>query len=147
MVLHSSTLPSKMQQNDQEDFERYESTYISLSEDEISDYDVDYEDIDNCDSEEDLSNLDERHNLKFHTTESTSKNNDLPPCPEYKSLGFPTKKCKYCGSTMWNEERVSKNNLKEEPEFSICCAKGQIKLQKSKPTLPYLRHVYYDEEK
>lgn len=48
---------------------------------------------------------------------------------------------------MWNEERVNKNNLREEPEFSICCAKGQIKLPKSKPTPPYLRHVFYDEEK
>lgn len=92
-------------------------------------------------------NLSKRKCEKINTSEKTSEKNDLPHCPEYKSLGFPTKTCKYCGSTMWNEERVNKNNLKEEPVFSICCAKGQIKLPKSKPTPSYLRHVYYDEEK
>lgn len=118
-----------------------ESTYIPASEDEISDYDNNYEDGDDYELE-DLFSSNKRQYSKFNTSETSDKN-DLPPCPEYKSLGFPTKTCKYCGSTMWNEERVNKNNMKEEPVFSICCAKGQIKFPKSKPTPSYLRHVYY----
>ncbi|KAK1374264.1 hypothetical protein POM88_030457 [Heracleum sosnowskyi] len=165
MILHSSTVPSKMQQDDQEEFERYESTYISVSEDEISDYDVDYEDIGNCDSEEDLSNLDERHNVKFHTSESTSKNIDLPPCPEYKSLGFPTKTCKKisqlhshhnCGryDILYKQRELSENpNLKLNEEQLQNYALAEIErmlntLGKSLihfPTIPMPSTIYLDK--
>lgn len=114
-------------------------TYISSSEDDISDYDPNenmiFDDV-----------VYDMQNISSTQVEHAGKKN-IPLCPEYRFLGFPSKTCKYYGATMWNEERVNKNNMKEEPVFSICCAKGKIKLEKNPPTLDYLHRVYFDKEK
>lgn len=48
---------------------------------------------------------------------------------------------------MWKEERTNKNVTKGMPEFSLCCAKGQIQLPKEKPTPSYLWELLNDPTK
>ncbi|KAK1402320.1 hypothetical protein POM88_001925 [Heracleum sosnowskyi] len=57
----------------------------------------------------------------------------LPICSEYRSLGGPTYKCTHCNAQMWERERVNKGNRNKAPVFSLCCARGQIKLPKVGP--------------
>lgn len=46
---------------------------------------------------------------------------------------------------MWKEERVNKNVTKGTPLFSICCKKGDVKLQDCPPTPNYLIQLYNHE--
>ncbi|KAK1372882.1 hypothetical protein POM88_029075 [Heracleum sosnowskyi] len=66
--------------------------------------------------------------------------------PGYVSLGAPTAKCNKCNAIMWKEERVNKNVKRGTPEFSLCCAKGQISLPKAPPT-PYMMQLLNDPKK
>ncbi|XP_057417171.1 uncharacterized protein LOC130711518 [Lotus japonicus] len=40
--------------------------------------------------------------------------------------------CKFCGATLWAEERAEKSKSPLEPDFSMCCSKGKI-------AIPYLK--------
>ncbi|KAK1395004.1 hypothetical protein POM88_014060 [Heracleum sosnowskyi] len=51
------------------------------------------------------------------------------PC-DYASLGPPEVKCDKCEAWMWKEEHTNKNVKHGPPQFSLCCAKGQIQLPK-----------------
>ncbi|KAK1367796.1 hypothetical protein POM88_033888 [Heracleum sosnowskyi] len=66
---------------------------------------------------------------------------------EYASLGAPNIQCDKCEACMWKEERTNKNVKRGCPEFSLCCAKGQIQLPKEKPTPSYLWQLYNDSKK
>ncbi|KAK1380383.1 hypothetical protein POM88_027127 [Heracleum sosnowskyi] len=66
---------------------------------------------------------------------------------EYASLGAPNVQCDKCQACMWKEERTNKNVKRGRPEFSLCCAKGQIQLPKEKPTSSYLWQLYNDSKK
>lgn len=84
-------------------------------------------------------------NGSFHFFGADSINlKDLPPCPEYISLGPPSKQCKFCGAIMWNEERVNKRVKNGDPLFSICCCKGQVSLPKVEAVPQYLSELYSD---
>ncbi|KAL8095833.1 hypothetical protein AgCh_036990 [Apium graveolens] len=65
---------------------------------------------------------------------------------EYASLGPPNVKCSYCDAWMWKEERVNKSVVRGTPIFSLCCAKGQIKLSKEPPT-PFIWQLHTDKIK
>ncbi|KAK1361134.1 hypothetical protein POM88_045608 [Heracleum sosnowskyi] len=67
--------------------------------------------------------------------------------PGYVSLGAPTAKCNKCNAIMWKEERVNKNVKRGTPEFSLCCAKGQISLPKAPPTPSYMMQLLNDPKK
>ena len=47
---------------------------------------------------------------------------------------------------MWKEERTNKNVTKGMPLFSLCCANGEIRLPKEKPTPSYLWQLYNDKK-
>ncbi|KAK1354274.1 hypothetical protein POM88_047530 [Heracleum sosnowskyi] len=66
---------------------------------------------------------------------------------EYASLGAPNVQCDKCQACMWKDERTNKNVKRGRPEFSLCCAKGQIQLPKEKPTPSYLWQLYNDSKK
>ncbi|KAL8102297.1 hypothetical protein AgCh_026978 [Apium graveolens] len=66
---------------------------------------------------------------------------------EYASLGPPNVKCSYCDAWMWKEERVNKSVVRGTPVFSLCCAKGQIKLPKEPPTPSFLWQLHTDKAK
>ncbi|KAK9683502.1 hypothetical protein RND81_10G145800 [Saponaria officinalis] len=69
--------------------------------------------------------------------QSVSRNLDT----EYWDIGDPKWSCKFCGSMMWFNERVRKDRKSENPEFSMCCLKGKVKLpllQDPPTTLKYL---------
>lgn len=66
---------------------------------------------------------------------------------EYLSLGPPSVRCQYCSALMWKEERVNKKELRAIPEFSICCGRGTIRLDKVKQTPPYLLSLHQDEQR
>ncbi|KAK1364113.1 hypothetical protein POM88_039674 [Heracleum sosnowskyi] len=71
----------------------------------------------------------------------------LQTIPGYVSLGAPTAKCNKCNAIMWKEERVNKNVKRGTPEFSLCCAKGQISLPKAPPTPSYMMQLLNDPKK
>lgn len=48
---------------------------------------------------------------------------------EYIDDGNPTFKCQYCGAIMWYGERLNrKKRTRKDPQFSLCCGQGQVKL-------------------
>nr|XP_017251118.1 PREDICTED: uncharacterized protein LOC108221771 [Daucus carota subsp. sativus] len=65
---------------------------------------------------------------------------------DYASLGPPNVKCTKCDAIMWKEERTNKNVTKGMPLFSLCCANGEIRLPKEKPTPSYLWQLYNDKK-
>lgn len=73
--------------------------------------------------------------------------NKIDLCSEYLSLGPPTVTCSFCHALMWKEERVNKKSGKVNPEFSICCSKGTIELDRVKPTPPYMLTLHADKER
>ncbi|KAK1357534.1 hypothetical protein POM88_050790 [Heracleum sosnowskyi] len=66
---------------------------------------------------------------------------------EYASLGAPNVQCEKCEACMWKEERTNKNVRRGRPEFSLCCAKGEIQLPKEKPIPSYMWQLYNDSKK
>ncbi|XP_074342285.1 uncharacterized protein LOC141679779 [Apium graveolens] len=66
---------------------------------------------------------------------------------EYSSLGPPNVQCSKCHAMMWKEERTNKNVTKATPQFSLCCANGEIRLQKEQSTPSYLWQLYNDKQK
>lgn len=71
----------------------------------------------------------------------------IPKDSGYCSLGPPTAVCHSCNAIMWKEERVNKNVKKGTPEFSMCCAKGQINLPKAPSPPSYMMQLYNDPKK
>lgn len=65
---------------------------------------------------------------------------------EYASLGPPNVQCKNCQAWMWKEKRVNKTVTRGAPIFSLCCAKGQTKLPKEKPTPSFIWQLHNDSE-
>lgn len=48
---------------------------------------------------------------------------------EYIDDGNPTFKCQYCSAIMWYGERLNrKKRTRKDPQFSLCCGQGQVKL-------------------
>ncbi|KAK1404592.1 hypothetical protein POM88_004197 [Heracleum sosnowskyi] len=66
---------------------------------------------------------------------------------EYDKLGPPSVQCNKCHAWMWKEERVNKSVVRGTPVFSLCCAKGQIKLPKEKPTHSFIWQLHNDKQK
>ncbi|KAK1354310.1 hypothetical protein POM88_047566 [Heracleum sosnowskyi] len=66
---------------------------------------------------------------------------------EYASLGAPNVQCDKCEACMWKEERTNKNVRRGRPQFSLCCAKGEIQLPKEKPIPSYMWQLYNDSKK
>ncbi|KAK1398933.1 hypothetical protein POM88_008796 [Heracleum sosnowskyi] len=66
---------------------------------------------------------------------------------EYATLGPPSVQCNKCHAWMWKEERVNKSVVWGTPVFSLCCAKGQIKLPKEKPTPSFIWQLHNDKQK
>jgi hypothetical protein len=44
------------------------------------------------------------------------------------NFGGPEVTCKWCHAEVWYEERAEKSKYHVDPEFSICCQKGQVEL-------------------
>ena len=42
-------------------------------------------------------------------------------------MGDPTYECTKCGALLWFDEKL-KRSSRNDPEFSVCCSKGKIKL-------------------
>lgn len=64
---------------------------------------------------------------------------------EYATLGPPNVKCTKCEAWMWKEERTNKSVTRGSPVFSLCCANGQIRLPKEKPTPSYIWQLHNDK--
>ncbi|XP_074354878.1 uncharacterized protein LOC141693625 [Apium graveolens] len=79
----------------------------------------------------------------MHSDQSDGESEEV--IMEYATLGPPNVRCSKCESWMWKEERVNKSVTCGIPSFSLCCAKGQIKLPKEKPTPSFIWQLHNDK--
>ncbi|KAK9714969.1 hypothetical protein RND81_06G134200 [Saponaria officinalis] len=71
-------------------------------------------------------NGDDEDDEDDESAEGESDEGDLDE--EYWDIGDPKWSCKFFGSMMWFNESVRKDRKSENPEFSMCCLKGKVKL-------------------
>lgn len=66
--------------------------------------------------------------------------------PAYLDVGNPLYICSHCKARLWFEERAVKENMSNNPEFSLCCMKGQVELPILKEPPPLLLSLICGED-
>ncbi|KAF1862248.1 hypothetical protein Lal_00026772 [Lupinus albus] len=62
----------------------------------------------------------------------------------YFDIGNPTYECRYCGASMWYQERTKKLKTPTNPKFQLCCGVGKIQLPLLMQPPPTLQHLLFD---
>ncbi|KAK3014878.1 hypothetical protein RJ639_008450, partial [Escallonia herrerae] len=57
------------------------------------------------------------------------------------NLEGPNKTCQYCHAVVWYQERSVKSRKTKEPQFSICCGEGKLKLPLSRKAPDELKEL------
>ncbi|CAN7125660.1 unnamed protein product, partial [Brassica rapa subsp. narinosa] len=82
----------------------------------------------------------------FRATEKPAKK-ALPKEDAYIDEGDATYTCTYCGAIMWFGERLNRRLKTKNPQFSLCCMKGQVQLPLLKQPPEVLKNLLNGDDK